>query len=333
MELADDSRNPGLLRLHRDRFPGRPIFDTAVSHAMLRRVASGAVPESLRLYAPDDALLFSSLDARRPGFGEARMRAAAAGFGEVIRLAGGHAAVFLRQSMAFAWAMPDAEANLHIRARFERLAGLVVRTLQRLGLDARIGELPGEYCPGEFSVNLGGRIKVMGVGQRVIRGAAHVGGVLTVGQTRELRAVLIPVYEALGLELRPETAGGIADLEPGLEVEDVIASFLAILREDGFELEASGFDAPTLRAAEALVPMHAPSNGPERNDSSSSAALFRTADAKTLLQADRIVARAPSSPESPESPEVDGDGDAGADAVADGDDPGDGRDGERDPTG
>ena len=39
--------------------------------------------------------------------------------------------------------------------------------LQRLGLDARLGELAGEYCPGEFSVNLAGRSKVMGVGQRV----------------------------------------------------------------------------------------------------------------------------------------------------------------------
>ncbi len=263
---------------------------------MLRRVAAGAAPESLRLYAPDDAVLFSSLDARRPGFSEARRRAAAAGFGEVIRLAGGHAAVFLRQSLAFAWAMPDPEANLHIRARFEHLADRVVRTLRRLGLDARIGELPGEYCPGEFSVNLGGQIKVMGVGQRVIRGAAHVGGVLTVGQTQEMQAVLIPIYEALGLELRPETAGGIADVEPGLGVEDVIASWVAVLREDGFELEVSRLDAPTLRAAEALVPMHAPSNGPEWNDSRRSAALLRTADAKTLLQADRIAARGPASP-------------------------------------
>lgn len=331
---TDESRAPGLLRLHRDRFPGRPIFDTAVSHAMLRRVASGAAPESLRLYAPDDALLFSSLDARRPGFSEARARAAAAGFGEVIRLAGGHAAVFLRQSMAFAWAMPDPEANLHIRARFERLAGLVVRTLQRLGLDARIGELPGEYCPGEFSVNLGGRIKVMGVGQRVIRGAAHVGGVLTVGQTEQLRAVLIPVYEALGLELRPETAGGVADVEPGLGVEDVIASLLAVLREDGFELEPSGFDAPTLRAAEALVPMHAPSNGPERNDSSKSAALLRAADAKTLLQADRIAAGASSSAGLDPDAGPDGDGNDARDGRGGhGDAARGGRDPERDPTG
>ncbi|HKK51978.1 MAG TPA: lipoate--protein ligase family protein [Myxococcota bacterium] len=291
--VPDPDSAPPRIRLHRERFPGRPIFDTAISHAMLRRVASGAAPESLRLYDPDDAVLFSSLDARRPGFDRARERAAQAGFDEVIRLAGGHAAVFLRQSMAFAWAIPDPEANLHIRPRFERLASLVVRALRRLGLDARMGELPGEYCPGEYSVNLGGRLKVMGVGQRVIRGGAHVGGVLTVGQTAELRAVLIPVYEALGLELRPEAAGGLADVEPGLTVEDVISSFLEALAEEGCEVETTGLDSSTRRAAEALVPLHAPAQSGGRGAAARSADL-RSADAKTLLQADRLVRSSPS---------------------------------------
>ena len=174
---------PGMLRLHRDRFPGRPVFDTAISHAMLRRVASGEASESLRLYAPDDAVLFSSLDARRSGFARACELAHEVGFASVIRLAGGHAAVFLEQSMAFAWAIPDADAHLHIRPRFERLASLIVASLRRLCLDARVGEVPGEYCPGEFSVNHAHRIKLMGVGQRLAKRAAHIGGVIAVNRT------------------------------------------------------------------------------------------------------------------------------------------------------
>jgi lipoate-protein ligase A len=270
-----------MLRLHRDRFPGRSVFDTAISHAMLRRVASGEAPESLRLYAPDDAVLFSSLDARRAGFARACELAHESGFASVLRLAGGHAAVFLEQSMAFAWAIPDADAHLHIRPRFERLSTLVVASLRRLGLDARVGEVPGEYCPGEFSVNLGGRVKVMGVGQRVIRGAAHVGGVLTIAQTEEMRRVLGPIYEALELEMRPETAGGVADVEPGLAVEDVIESLLAVLRDEGLETRAAVFDRETHAAAEALSPMHAP----ERMDAVAARSALRPADAKTLVHA------------------------------------------------
>jgi len=249
---------PGRVRLHQDRFPGEPVLDTAVSHALLRRVASGAEPESLRIYTPENVLLFSSLDARRPGFARAVEIARAAGFEAVIRLAGGHAAAFLCESIAFAWARPDPDAHLHIRPRFEHLAEWIRASLARLGLDARIGPLPGEYCSGEFSVNLAGRVKVMGVGQRVIRGGAHVGGVLTLAQSETLRAVLIPIYEALEIEFRPETAGGLRDLEPDLEVETVLDSMAQVLRQQGYELEPHRFDDALRSDAERLCPLHLP---------------------------------------------------------------------------
>lgn len=246
------------MRLHRDRFPGRPVLDTAVSHALLRRVARGDAPESLRLYQPDDALLFSSLDARRPGYARALELARAAGFEPVVRLAGGHAAVFLESSLAFAWATADPDASLHIRPRFEKLAGWIVAALRRLGLDARVGELAGEYCPGEFSVNLGGRIKVMGVGQRVIRGGAHVGGVVTVGETERLRAVLVPIYEALELPLQPDKAGGIADEAPGLTAEDLVHALAEVLEDEGRALSPAEFDPAIEDEASSLLDFHSP---------------------------------------------------------------------------
>ncbi len=251
------------MQLHRDRFPGQPILDTAVSHAMLRRVARGGAPDSLRLYRPDDALLFSSLDARRRGYAHALELARAAGFEPVVRLAGGHAAVFLESSLAFAWASADPDASLHIRPRFERLSGWVVSALRRLGLDARVGEVAGEYCPGEFSVNLGGRIKVMGVGQRVIRGGAHVGGVITVADTQRLREVLVPIYAALELEFRPETAGGIADVDPGLTAEILIESIAEVLRSEGISLTAQHFDPAIEAEADALRAFHTPDPDPD----------------------------------------------------------------------
>lgn len=246
------------MRLHRDRYPGQPVLDTAVSHALLRRVARGEAAESLRLYRPDDALLFSSLDARRPGYATAVERARAAGFEPVVRLAGGHAAVFLASSLAFAWASPDPEASLHIRPRFERLSGWIVAALRRLGLDAQVGELAGEYCPGEFSVHVAGRTKVMGVGQRVIRGGAHVGGVVTIAETERLRAVLVPIYEALELELRPETAGGLADFDPSLTADDLVEALSDVLRAEGIALEDARFDPAIEDEARALHDFHAP---------------------------------------------------------------------------
>ena len=259
---------------------------------MLRTVgsAAGGSPDRLRLYAPDDALLFSNLDARRPGYANAVALARAAGFEPVVRLAGGHAAVFLRESVAFAWATPDPEAHLSIQPRFERLTGWMVSALRELGLDARVGEVPGEYCPGEFSVNVGGRVKVLGVGQRVIRGAAHVGGVLTVGATDRLREVLVPIYEALDLPFAPDTAGGVADFEPGLSPDDVIDAIARAVARDGFDPQDATFEASVLQSAEALAPLH----GPDRARGAGAALRpSRTAArGKALLQTDPRIGNA-----------------------------------------
>ncbi len=274
------------LRLHHDRYPGRPLLDTSVSHAMLRRVAAGAVGESLRIYVPDRSLLFSSLDARRPGFERALELAEEAGFTPVIRLAGGQAAAFLEQSIALAWAMPDVDAHLHIRPRFEEFANWIAKSLRRLGLDAHVGSLPGEYCPGEFSVHIAGRVKVMGVGQRVIRGGAHVGGVLTIGQSELLRETLAPIYQVLGLEFRPESAGGVADFDNTLDCETVITALIETLRESGYPLENQRFDGEIEREAEGLFPIHRARVSAE--DRKSMGAVLRASrrDAKTLLQGD-----------------------------------------------
>jgi len=270
------------LRFHRDQFPGEPLLDTAISHAMLRRVATGSVGESLRLYTPDRAVLFSSLDARRPGYARALFLAEQAGIPSVIRLAGGQAALFLEQSIAFAWATPDPDARLHIRSRFENVAHWIKTALRRLGLDARIGTVDGEYCPGEFSVNIAGRVKVMGVGQRVIHGGAHIGGVITVAETSLLRATLVPIYEALDLDFRPETAGGIADFDASLGPADLMAAMLEVLDELDYELEPQRFDASIRDEAEPLLPIHEP----EGRKTQGRVLRAHSGDQKALIQGD-----------------------------------------------
>ena len=136
-------------------------------------------------------------------------------------MVGGTAAVFHEGTLAFTWTIPDRNPRENIDARFRETASLIASALCRLGVDARVGEVPGEYCPGAYSVNARGLTKLMGVGQRIVSGAAHVGGVVVVGGSGRIRDVLTPVYDALAHDWAPETAGSVEDELGEARFEDV----------------------------------------------------------------------------------------------------------------
>jgi octanoyl-[GcvH]:protein N-octanoyltransferase len=209
-----------------ETFPGLGAMDVAVSHSILSAVARGEMDGVFRLHVPGPILAFGRADRMTPGYVHAVRAAGANGFTAVERLAGGRAAVFHESTLAFSWAIPDPEPPARTIHRFEIISSLIQFAFQSLGVDARIGELPGEYCPGRWSINLGGRVKVMGVGQRLVRGAAHVGGVVVVDDGHRIRDVLVPVYRSLGLDWDPRTAGSLADRSPGLGNDEVSTAII-----------------------------------------------------------------------------------------------------------
>jgi lipoate-protein ligase A len=255
MDTGPVASQASVIRLLRKSFPEPPALDTAVSHAILRGVSEGREPQTLRVHRPGPIVAFGPLDRLSPGYGRAALAARSRGFGAIQRLAGGRAAVFHEQTIAFSWAMPDPQPRMHIEKRFDELSSIVVNALRDLGVDARVGEVPGEYCPGEHSVNARGKVKLMGVGQRILLHAAHVGGVLVVGESDRVRDVLIPVYEALGLEWDPSTAGSLQDEVPGIKWEDAAE---AILRRfaDSYELVEASLPGEIMDRAKDLLVAH-----------------------------------------------------------------------------
>jgi lipoate-protein ligase A len=244
------------LRVLREGFPDRPAFGTAVSRATLERVAAGELGPTLRLHRPGRELAFSKQDAASPGFGAAARAARGAGFEPVLRLAGGRAAVFSEGTLACSWAVPDRRPAARTEERFRELAEILVAVLRGLDVDARIGEIPGEYCPGAWSVNAGGRTKLAGIGQRLIAGGSHRGCVLVVSGSHPLRGVLEPVYQALGLEWDPATVGSVEDEIGEIDLETIEARILAALAER-YELREERLDETTLGLATRLAPQHA----------------------------------------------------------------------------
>ncbi len=246
--------NPGL-QLIRDACPRGAAHGTAVSGAILRRVAAGELPETARLGRPGRLVTFGRRDAVSPGYRSAVEVSRAAGYDVVERIAGGRAAAYNGQALNLSRAHRDPSPARATRARFTEMAELVRAALARLGVDARIGEVPGEYCPGAFSVNAGGRVKLAGIGQRLIKGGAHVGCVVVAADSGGLREVLVPVYEALGIDWEPATAGSVEDEVAGIEAAEVEAAILAELVER-FEVGEARLDAETLALADQLEQRH-----------------------------------------------------------------------------
>jgi lipoate-protein ligase A len=226
----------------------RATFDIAVSHALLLRLARGELPETLRTYRPAPTVAFGRRDALAGGFAEAVAAARAHGFTPVLRSPGGRPAAYDHDSVVFDLAVHSDSPLTGAQEAFASTSQALAAGLRTLGVDARVGPVPGEYCRGDFSVNAGGRTKIAGTAQRRIRGATLLGGIVTVAGAARLRAVLVDVYAALAIEWDPASLGSLEDVASG-DVERAIAGALG--------MTPSPPDAATLALAAELEPRHA----------------------------------------------------------------------------
>jgi octanoyl-[GcvH]:protein N-octanoyltransferase len=237
----------------RDSFPERPALDIAISHALLTRVAAGELGATVRLYRPGPTLAFGRLDALRSGFRRAGAAARAHGLEPVVRLAGGHAAAYDADSLIYEEIAPQLDVTAGLHERFRDGAALLAGALDDLGVDARVGEIPGEYCAGAYTVSASGRLKLVGVAQRAVRGAALLTAFVLVGGGDRIRAALIDVYDELELHWDPQTAGALDDVLPGASIAAVEEALLAA---GGHELTGARVDERTLELARRLEARH-----------------------------------------------------------------------------
>ena len=229
-----------------------PALDVALPHALLGLVAEARRGPVLRSYRPQPTVAFGRRDTFLPGFDRAVAAARKRAFTPVVRGAGGRAAAYDGGCVVFDEVMPAADSMTGIQARFAIEAELQARALRGLGVDARVGHVPGEYCPGEFSVNARGKTKLIGAAQRVVRGGWLLSTVVVVESGPRVKAVLEDVYGELGLEWDPATTGAVADEVHGVGVEDVREAILAQYAERATPTPRP-LDAEELAAANELV--------------------------------------------------------------------------------
>lgn len=245
---------PPSLHLCLDDGHDDPAVDTALSRAILQRVDAGELPATLRLSRPGRVVAFSRQDARSHGFEAAVAGARSVAFAPVLRLAGGRAAIFTPSTIAFAWAVPAEVPVDGVIERFRTMATALSSAFCAFGVDARIGEVPGEYCAGSWSVNVAGRRKVAGIGQRLLRRAAHTGGVVVVADAAAVNQALRPVYAAMEVAWEPDVTGAI-DEHAAASWADV-RSAIAEAFGRSHDLVTWRPDEPTLDLARSIAHEH-----------------------------------------------------------------------------
>jgi lipoate-protein ligase A len=241
---------PMQARLVRESFPSDPALEAAVAVALLGRAAE-AGEATLRLYRPGPTVAFGRLDTLRPGFAAATEAARAHGFTPVVRAPGGHAAAFHQGCLGVDLTMPDGDPITGMQDRFAETGDRLAAALRTLGVDARVGEVPGEYCPGRFSVNARGRVKLVGTAQRVVRRAHLFAAMIVVTDPAPIEAVLVDVYAALELEFDPTTAGAVCTEVAGVTVDDVERAVLI-----AYDTHPAELDSTILAAARAAIDRH-----------------------------------------------------------------------------
>ncbi|MCW4464720.1 lipoate--protein ligase family protein [Glutamicibacter sp. MNS18] len=230
----DNKRQPVTLQVLIEEPSGDAAADLDRGVELLREVRAGQRPPLLRIYRPDPTLAFGQRDVRLEGYEQAVRSSERHGFFPLVRKAGGRAAAYHRGTLIVDHIEPHPDAMIGHQDRFVRFGQLYARALQRVGVDAHVGELDGEYCAGEHSVHgvpgpesvTGVPVKLVGTAQRVIAGAWLFSSVFVISDSPPIRKVLDEVYRLMGIPMDPATAGAADDLVQGLTPETFIEALL-----------------------------------------------------------------------------------------------------------
>lgn len=251
-----------------------PTLEMAASHALLTRARSGQVESVLRVFRPTPMVAFGRRDANRPGFPAAASACLRVGFTPVVRATGGRAVACTPNALVLdhvqrapgalggiavdGASAGDGSANTvfgGMEQRFETFGTMLADVLADVGIDARVGEVPGEFCAGAHSINARGTVKLIGTAQRVVRDAWFFSSVVITDDRDVIAPLLVEVYDALELPFDPASVGAVATEAPGTTIDLLEQAFIGAY-DDRFGLVETRMDADLLTEAEVLRADH-----------------------------------------------------------------------------
>lgn len=188
---------------------------------------------SVRIWTPSPTVAFSRRDELHHGYSMAASVAVDHGYAPIVRPAGGHFVAMDVGTLVideFGYSIGESP-----RARFVRHTDVLVGVLTSLGFDARVGKLPLEYCPGDYSINHAGAVKLSGTAQRVSGNAWLVTTAIRTHNATAIHAVMQACADALDMRIDPSRTGALDMVAPSLSTEAVAHAVAAAFGRDGAE--------------------------------------------------------------------------------------------------
>ncbi|GAA1477112.1 biotin/lipoate A/B protein ligase family protein [Nocardioides aestuarii] len=227
--------------------------ELSITHALLRLASDGELDEAVRVYLPRrSTVVFGRRDTRLPGYDAAVAAARSAGFDTAVRVVGGRAVAYTANAVVVDHVRHDPRAVETMDARFQSFGEQYAALLAGEGVDAHVGPVPGEYCPGEHSVNARSAVKLVGTAQRVVRHAWLFSALVVVDDLEPVREVLTEVYGRLDLPFLPGSVGSVRAEAPHLDTDAVLDLIVGLA---GGETSA-GLPPGVLDRASSLVDQH-----------------------------------------------------------------------------
>ncbi len=220
-EVIDDTERSSETRPHPQEYAGWV-------YQQLANLKIGD-PGILRFRRPRPTAAFSPQDTTHPAYESAKALARAEGFEPIERGTGGRLTMFDENALGITILSPHVDPHKDMMLRYEVVANAITRALASLGIEARIGELPNEYCPGRFSIHAAGQFKLVGIAQRMNQRCVQMGAIVSINHSKAACRSIAAAYEIMGLPFDPKTYGAITDVKPDLTYRHVVAACKAEL--------------------------------------------------------------------------------------------------------
>lgn len=175
----------------------------------------------VRIYRPAPTVAFSGFEQRLDGFADAVSETLAFGFEPVVRPAGGRMVALDQDWVVIDIITPENYLEVAHRDVYEEFGATFVSLLRGLGVDASMGAVAGEYCPGDYSINARGATKLVGTAQRVRRGARLFSACIPFSISNNVATLFERINSSLKLDWNPLTLAGVSDEVPGLTFEEL----------------------------------------------------------------------------------------------------------------